>query len=325
MSLSHSQYQAIMRIYNERQYQDKHDQDKRREEIYGRFPRVRALEEEIAAQAAAHARRLLDGDAQAGERLKEKTAELRGQIDGILRENGYPADYMQMRYVCPLCGDTGYVDGKKCRCFVREQMNLLYAQSNIADVLRRENFSTFSFDVYDGSTVIPELDMTVSDYMRRVHGWCLRYVEEFPERHGSLLFTGGTGVGKTFLTNCIARELIDRCYSVIYLSANDLVDVFSGSKFHSDSEEDMKETYRHLLECDLLIIDDLGTELNNSFVSSQLFYCINERMVRRAGTIISTNLSVPMLRDVYSDRVSSRIISGYEIIPLYGEDIRTKR
>ena len=87
----------------------------------------------------------------------------------------------------------------------------------------------------------------------------------------------------------------------------------------------MKETYRHLLECDLLIIDDLGTELNNSFVSSQLFYCINERMVRRAGTIISTNLSVPMLRDVYSDRVSSRIISGYEIIPLYGEDIRTKR
>ena len=111
---------------------------------------------------------------------------------------------------------------------------------------------------------------------------------------------------------------------MIYLSSNDLFDVFSKNKFHHDTEEEMKDMYQYILDCDLLIIDDLGTELNNTFVSSQLFYCINERLLRKKSTIISTNLSMTMLRDTYSDRISSRIISQYSIIPLYGDDIRTK-
>lgn len=132
-------------------------------------------------------------------------------------------------------------------------------------------------------------------------------------------------MGKTFLTNCIAKELIDRCISVIYLSSNELFEIFSKYKFGRDSEEDVEESYRYILDCDMLIIDDLGTELNNSFVSSQLFYCINERIGRKKGTIISTNLSMGMLKDTYSDRVTSRIMSNYRVIPLYGADIRMKK
>lgn len=313
-----------MRIYNERQYQDKHDQDLRRVRVYEAVPEVKALEDEIASQAVRCARRLLDGDQASRLELKTQLDELRRRKKEILQAHGFSSDYMEMRYVCPTCQDTGYVDGRKCHCFMKEQMKMLYAQSNIEDVLKRENFSTFTFSVYDDETVIPELDMTVADYMKRVYGWCQEYVEQFDKKHGNLIFTGGTGVGKTFLTNCIAKELIDRYCSVIYLSANELVDVFSRNKFHYESEEDMRDMYQHLLDCDLLIIDDLGTELNNSFVSSQLFYCINERLVRGVGTIISTNLSTSMLRDAYSDRVSSRLISGYDIIPLYGEDIRTR-
>lgn len=324
MSLNNSQYNAIMRIYNQRQFQDKYEQDQRREEVYQKVPQIRQIEDEISSQAVRCARKLLDGDTNAKEELKQHIEDLREQKEVLLSAFGFPADYMEMHYACPECQDTGYVDGRKCRCFKKEEICLLYSQSNIEEVLLRENFDSFSYEYYDDRVVIPEIQMTVADYMRQVHTWCKEYVENFEKKGGNLIFTGSTGVGKTFLTNCIAKALIDQYQSVIYLSSNDLFDVFSKNKFHYDTEEEMKDMYQYILDCDLLIIDDLGTELNNTFVSSQLFYCINERLLRKKSTIISTNLSMTMLRDTYSDRISSRIISQYSIIPLYGDDIRTK-
>ena len=324
MSLNNSQYNAIMRIYNQRQFQDKYEQDQRREEVYQKVPQIRQIEDEISSQAVRCARKLLDGDTNAKEELKQHIEDLREQKEVLLSALGFPADYMEMHYACPECQDTGYVDGRKCRCFKKEEIRLLYSQSNIEEVLLRENFDSFSYEYYDDRVVIPEIQMTVADYMRQVHTWCKEYVENFEKKGGNLIFTGSTGVGKTFLTNCIAKALIDQYQSVIYLSSNDLFDVFSKNKFHYDTEEEMKDMYQYILDCDLLIIDDLGTELNNTFVSSQLFYCINERLLRKKSTIISTNLSMTMLRDTYSDRISSRIISQYSIIPLYGDDIRTK-
>ena len=324
MSLNNSQYNAIMRIYNQRQFQDKYEQDQRREEVYQKVPQIRQIEDEISSQAVRCARKLLDGDTNAKEELKQHIEDLREQKEVLLSAFGFPADYMEMHYACPECQDTGYVDGRKCRCFKKEEIRLLYSQSNIEEELLRENFDSFSYEYYDDRVVIPEIQMTVADYMRQVHTWCKEYVENFEKKGGNLIFTGSTGVGKTFLTNCIAKALIDQYQSVIYLSSNDLFDVFSKNKFHYDTEEEMKDMYQYILDCDLLIIDDLGTELNNTFVSSQLFYCINERLLRKKSTIISTNLSMTMLRDTYSDRISSRIISQYSIIPLYGDDIRTK-
>ena len=324
MSLNNSQYNAIMRIYNQRQFQDKYEQDQRREEVYQKVPQIRQIEDEISSQAVRCARKLLDGDTNAKEELKQHIEDLREQKEVLLSAFGFPADYMEMHYACPECQDTGYVDGRKCRCFKKEEIRLLYSQSNIEEVLLRENFDSFSYEYYDDRVVIPEIQMTVADYMRQVHTWCKEYVENFEKKGGNLIFTGSTGVGKTFLTNCIAKALIDQYQSVVYLSSNDLFDVFSKNKFHYDTEEEMKDMYQYILDCDLLIIDDLGTELNNTFVSSQLFYCINERLLRKKSTIISTNLSMTMLRDTYSDRISSRIISQYSIIPLYGDDIRTK-
>ena len=325
MALSNSQYNTIMRLYNERQFQNKYEQDRRVKEVYERLPQIRQIDEEVSTQAAACARRLLDGDTKARAALKQRLEDLREQKAALLEAGGYKPDYLEMHYHCPVCQDTGYVNGKKCRCFKKEEISLLYSQSNIQEVLKRENFSTFTFAYYDHKEVIPQIGMTVAAYMEQVYGWCREYVEGFETKGGNLIFTGSTGVGKTFLTNCIAKELIDRYQSVIYLSANDLFDIFSKNKFHYDTEEEMRDMYQYILDCDLLIIDDLGTELNNTFVSSQLFYCINERLIRKKGTIISTNLSMDMLRDTYSDRISSRIISQYSIIPLYGGDIRTKK
>ena len=281
MSLNNSQYNAIMRIYNQRQFQDKYEQDQRREEVYQKVPQIRQIEDEISSQAVRCARKLLDGDANAKEELKQHIEDLREQKEVLLSAFGFPADYMEIHYACPECQDTGYVDGRKCRCFKKEEIRLLYSQSNIEEVLLRENFDSFSYEYYDDRVVIPEIQMTVADYMRQVHTWCKEYVENFEKKGGNLIFTGSTGVGKTFLTNCIAKALIDQYQSVIYLSSNDLFDVFSKNKFHYDTEEEMKDMYQYILDCDLLIIDDLGTELNNTFVSSQLFYCINERLLRK--------------------------------------------
>lgn len=325
MALSNSQHQTIMRKYYQQQIDDKHQQDKRVDQVYHQIPQIPQLEDEIRTRSVQCAKRLLEGNLQQRDRLKEEIEDLREQKYLLLEANGFPKDYMEMKYACPDCQDTGYAQGKKCHCFKMEQMKLLYAQSNIDYILEKENFEKFSYDYFDHQQVVPEIQMTVADYMKMVVSWCKDFVEQFDSKGGNLLFTGSTGVGKTFLTNCIAKDLIDRYHSVIYLSASDLFDVFSKNKLYYETEEDMKDMYQHIIDCELLIIDDLGTELNNTFTSSQLFYCINERLLSRKSTIISTNLSIAKLRDSYSDRVSSRIISNYTVIPLYGEDIRTKK
>ena len=157
MSLNNSQYNAIMRIYNQRQFQDKYEQDQRREEVYQKVPQIRQIEDEISSQAVRCARKLLDGDTNAKEELKQHIEDLREQKEVLLSAFGFPADYMEMHYACPECQDTGYVDGRKCRCFKKEEIRLLYSQSNIEEVLLRENFDSFSYEYYDDRVVIPEI------------------------------------------------------------------------------------------------------------------------------------------------------------------------
>lgn len=325
MALTNSQYNTIMRDYEQQQLFNRRGQEARVKEVYARLPQVRRLDQEISTQAAACARQALEGDVQARARLKEITADLRRQKEKLLLEAGFPKDYMELRYRCPDCRDTGYADGRRCHCFEKARIGILYDQSNIRQVLEKENFSTLSWACYDNTRILPGLGMTQLDYMRRVVRQCREFAETYPRKGQNLLFTGTTGVGKTFLTNCIARTMIDRYCSVIYLSSQDLFEFLSRRHFVREADEDVEETCRHILDCDMLIIDDLGTEVNNTFVSSQLFYCVNERISREKGTIISTNLSLGMLRDTYSDRVTSRLMSHYTTIPLYGDDIRLKK
>lgn len=325
MALSNSQYDAIMRAYGQQQFKNRHEQENRITEVYKRLPVIRELDDTISTRAVDSARRLLEGDQEALKELRSEISDLREQKSVLLKSAGFPADYMEMQYRCPDCKDTGYAGGVKCHCFRQAEMKYLYAQSNIEAVVAVENFGTFSFEYFDDARVLPILNRTVRQYMGQVTETCRNFVEQFSKEHGNLLFTGPTGVGKTFLTNCIAKELIDQYYSVIYLSANDLFEVFSKNRFDYQDQEDMKGMYQYILDCDLLIIDDLGTELNNTFTSSELFYCINERLGSSKSTIISTNHPMNELRDRYTERVTSRLISQYTVIPLYGDDIRIRK
>lgn len=325
MALSNSQYQAVMRIYNQRQFQNKREQDARIQEIYEKIPQVEALTDEITASMAEAGRRMILGDPEGAAAFKREAAMLKEQKAMYLKKNGYPVDYMEMKYRCSDCRDTGYQDGKKCHCFKRMEIEILYDQSNIREVLSRENFDTLSMEYYDREHIDKKTGMTVLEYMTIVIGECKEYVERFGEEKGSILFTGSTGCGKTFLSNCIARELIQRGFSVVYLTATDMFDVLSESRFGNRDEEEAKDRAAYILDCDLLIIDDLGTELINTFTASQLFYCVNERLNRKKGTIISTNLALNRLQDEFTERVTSRIMSQYKIFPLLGDDLRFVR
>ena len=265
---------------------------------------------------------MLKGDPDRAAAMKQEAAQLKEQKALYMARNGYPADYLDMKYHCPLCRDTGRVDGQKCHCFKQMEIEILYDQSNIRDVLTRENFDTLTMEYYDREKIDPKTGMTVYEYMSMVIGECKAFVENFGSEKGSILFTGNTGCGKTFLSNCIARELIRRSYSVVYLTATDMFDILSESRFGSRDEDEAKDRAAYILECDLLIVDDLGTELINTFTASQLFYCINERLNRKKGTIISTNLALNRMQDEFTERVTSRIMSQYRILPLLGEDLR---
>ncbi|MCR4629207.1 ATP-binding protein [[Clostridium] aminophilum] len=325
MGLSNAQYEAIMRIYSQRQLKSRHDLNARKAEIAEKIPAIPQMNDEVSSCAAAAARKLLAGDQNAVTKLRAQIADLKEQKEVLLKSHGYPADYLEPRYHCPDCRDTGYIDNRKCHCFREQEINLLYEQSNIRTVLEKENFSTFSYDWFDDEKKDPRSGMTARENMARTVRICQEYIEDFRTRKGNLLFTGKTGLGKTFLSNCIARELIERYHSVVYLPASQMFDIFSRDRFSYDDDEDLRSRAEYLMECDLLIIDDLGTEMINTFTVSQLFTVINERLNRANGTIISTNLPVNEMRDVFTERVMSRIISAYQIIPFFGEDIRIRR
>ena len=212
---------------------------------------------------------------------------------------------------------------KKCHCFRKATVDLLYTQSNLQNILQKENFDNFSFAYYSGNYTDPKTGMSSIDSIKKAHAVAKEFVNQFGKDFRNLFFYGDTGIGKTFLSNCIAKELIDKSYSVIYLSTFELFDILAKSKFEKDEAADRMNHY--IFDCDLLIIDDLGTELVNSFTTSQLFLCLNERILRKKSTIISTNLSMTDLREVYSERIFSRITSNYTMLRLIGDDIRIKK
>lgn len=325
MNLKNSQYQAIMRQYDLRQMQHRHQQALRYEELCNKIPAYRQLENEIAAFYADRARAAVLGQTEQLHDMQQHILELQDHQKMLMTQAGYPADYLELTYTCPDCHDTGFIGDEKCHCFKQAMVDLLYRQSNIHEVLQRENFDTFDIRYYS-DVKNRNLGISPRENMQAVLSTCHDFIDHFDEQARNLLFYGDTGVGKTFLTNCVARELLNTSHTVIYLTAFHLVDILQNNTFGNDDMDDTDENmFHYILDCDLLIIDDLGTELNNAFVTSQLFLCINERLLARKSTIISTNLSLDELQNEYSERIFSRLISNYEIMLILGDDIRIKK
>lgn len=277
----------------------------------------------ISILAVQYGKKLLNGSEKAVSSLKKELSILRSSKEGLLKSFGFPGNYLDPIYDCPNCHDTGYIDNKKCQCFKKAVIELLYTQSNLKAVLEKENFSTFSLDFYSENHIDPKTKRSSRMIIQDALFVCKDFTQTFDSDFRNLFIYGDTGIGKTFLSNCIAKELMDKAFSVIYFSAPELFGTFAKSTFNKDAEAENMNHY--IYDCDLLIIDDLGTELTNSFVVSQFFSCINERLLREKSTIISTNLGLDALRDIYSERVFSRITSSYAMLKLTGDDIRIKK
>lgn len=322
MSLNNSQYDELIRTYDARQLKNQHELEQRIRHAYLKVPRLRDIDDAIASVSVSQARKMLDGDETALASLKEQLAAYRREREELLVRYEFPADYFEPTYTCKDCKDTGFIDGKRCHCFKQAAINLIYTQSNLKDILIRENFSTFSYDYYSDEDINPATGMSSLATAKNAVAKCHDFIDHFddPASFANLYFYGDTGIGKTFLSNCVAKELLDRGHSVIYFTAFQLFDILSKGVF--DKDEDAIATHQNIFTSDLLIIDDLGTELSNSFTTSQLFLCINERILRKKSTIISTNLGMNQIADIYSERVLSRISSNYTIIKLFGADIR---
>lgn len=323
MSLSNTQYNAIMRNYEARQLKNQQLVNQRIQSVYARLPRLLEIDEAISSLSVSRARRLLEGDESALCSLKEELKVLIQEKNSLLAEHGYPENYFEPPYECPDCKDTGYIGNRKCHCFKQAAIDLVYTQSNIKQILEEENFKHFSYDYYSETEVNPATGLTSLATARQAVSLCKDFIRNFDTSFGNLFFYGDTGIGKTFLSNCVAKELLDTGHSVIYFTAFELFHIFEKNVF--SKEDAAGEDYQNIFNCDLLIIDDLGTELSNSFTNSQLFLCLNERLLRQKSTIISTNLSLNRIVDTYSERTFSRISSNYTMIKLFGDDIRIRK
>jgi DNA replication protein DnaC len=295
---------------------------KRKNEIYEKLPRIKDIDRQIAASSLAAAKSRIKGTAVDKEALRLQKKQLAAEKTAILTSAGYPADYLSPICNCPICKDTGYVKGQMCSCLKQIMIDQLYRQSTIKDILSRENFDTFSLEYYskepDGThTHTPYVN--AGNILDRSKG----YVKNFNNEKKSILIYGDTGLGKTFITNCIAKALLDEGHTVLYLSSINLFEnILSEVIMNNGRDEDKRIIYDYIYNCELLIIDDLGTELASSFVQSQLFEIINTRNNKSLATVISTNLSMKQLQERYTERIMSRIVADYIVFNFYGDNIR---
>ncbi|MBQ8315077.1 MAG: ATP-binding protein [Lachnospiraceae bacterium] len=315
-------YHRLLRSYEDTRTRHLREQKERREQVYKLIPELDVLDRQIAEASVSAARAALEGNSGPLDRLADNNRLIAEQKQQLLQAAGYPVDYLELAYTCPDCKDTGFIGQEKCHCFKQSLTFALSKASTLSNQLEKENFDTFSFSYYDDITADSQLRLTPRENMRKIVADAKKFVADFETDRRSILIYGNTGVGKTFLTNCIARALLNTPHHVVYMTAHSLFEAFEAHRFDYTEQTDVNSLYQYIFQCDLLIIDDLGTELSNAFTNSMLYTCINERQLHGKSTVISTNLSLEQFRDRYSERIFSRITGSYTLWKLIGKDIR---
>lgn len=313
----------LMARARERLLKIKQDNEKLMEErlleVYTRVPELRSIDAQLRAlMSQVISASLKKGEAAKREidALSEKSLMLCGEKAESLVAAGFPANYLDDVYSCALCRDTGYTHkGAVCSCLMKlyEEEKAAYLSSIPGH--EGDSFSAFSLDYYQGAD---------REIMAMTLESCRSYALGFGEDSRNLLFRGGTGLGKTFLSGCVAKAVSDKGYSVVYETAGDAFAAFEDRKFSRDPAlaEAAGERVRRILDCQLLILDDLGTEMSTSFTHSALYNIVNSRLTSGKKTIISTNLSASEMAERYTPQVMSRIGGEYDTVPFRGRDIR---
>ncbi len=298
--------------------------DKYAAEIYKKYPRLEEIKKEINYAGFENAKKIMQNPKESkkyNEELKKKLSLLDDEKNRILRENNIPADFEKAKYKCEKCNDTGYVGNKKCECFKKRLISAAYEKSNLGNLIKEHSFESFSLDYYSTRKKPGEM-MSERENMADILEECKLFCRDFDKDEKNLLFIGKPGLGKTFLSNCIAKNILDRGYTVIYIRATSLFSSYEDYRFgRSTGGFDYDKFYN----ADLLIIDDLGTENITKSGVSFLFDLMNERLDRNKKIIINSNFTMNEISRTYSARITSRFYEHFRIMHFMGEDIRIQK
>lgn len=328
MGYSKDIYDEAFKILAKKRMTAEQKSQERKAVMYEACPRLAEIEQEMASTASYAARSVFAG-ANAQEtiaRLKTKNLALQEERKKILQSAQLPEDYLKPQYDCQQCKDEGYIDGRICSCMKKLLRQITYDRLNRSSPLSLSDFDAFSLDYYSDKLIVENTNYTHREFMSRVLTFCRQYACKFSKNSESLLFQGNPGLGKTHLSLAIAKEIIERSYGVIYMSVPILISKLETQHFGRGTiDEESDDLTNILAECDLLIMDDLGTEFVTPYSTAEIFNIINTRMLLSRPTIISTNLTLIGLQQTYNERTISRIIGNLKRFRFVGTDIRQQK
>lgn len=313
-------YQSeLMDIYEKIRTDENRKLSKRREEIKDKYPDIIELDNKIQKLCLKLSMSVLKGITNPKEldAIRDNITDLRAQKYETLVSKGYSPDYLNIHYNCKKCKDTGFIGIERCTCYKKNLVNLYYKDSELGEAVKINNFNYFNINLYPNHKLGDEKytpRKNIEDILQYITG---DYIKNFSSINTNLLFYGSSGTGKTFLSWCIAKELLDNGFLVVYKTADELLRSLKDIKFNNDTDLE-----NLLVNCDLLIIDDLGSEQITDFSSSELFTLINKKILKNKKMLISTNLTLPLISKRYSERISSRLIGEFKLFKFYSEDIR---
>jgi len=332
--LANSNLKQLLIEYDKKRDEAIRQAEKRKQSLYSQIPRLEEIDSEISLLTIRTSKTLLmQKDNSLLKDLNKKIDLLRKEKQNLLKKNQIEENFFLPQYECMNCKDTGYLENSNyissmCNCLKQKLFNIEYNKSNIYN-LASQNFDNFKINYYSDKADPDKYhsDLSPRENIKLIYDISQKFLENFENpNEKNLLFTGNTGLGKTFLSSCIANELIKKGKTVLYQTAPVMLDEIINYRFCKDSSQN--DFYEHLLNVDLLIIDDLGTECMNQMKFTELFNVLNTRLLNQSNkvtkTIISTNLSLQNLYSNYDERIVSRLVGYYDICYFFGDDIRFK-
>jgi len=316
-------YQAeILKIYDTLKDNEERALAKRRKEIEENLPQVLDIERQIgklSVEVSISAFKDIKNRDEYLNNLREKIRDLRVQKSELLFSHGYAINYLDMNYKCEKCKDTGFIGNSKCSCYKQNLVKIYYKNSDLNELTKDNNFDNFNIEYYSSRKASNEPE-SPRKTMEKIVTRSMSFIINFDSSNENFLFYGNSGTGKTFLSNCIAKELLDKGYLVVYRTAESLIQNLKTIRFSGDELlEDL------IVNCDLLIIDDLGTEQISDFSKTELFNLLNKKILKNKKMIVSTNCTLEEILQIYSERISSRLLGNFGLYKFFGDDIRIKK
>lgn len=324
----------LLSEYEQKRRKAQMDAELKVEQLYEKFPNLEKIDDEINKYAISKTKSILKGNDNTLE-YDNLIEDLKNKKTEFLKKNNINIDLFKPDYECKICNDTGYIQENNksimCHCLKQRLLNLSYNKSNLSDI-KNQNFDNFNLNLFSDEINLKKYKIKCSPRQNiiNIKNACKNFIDNFENLdEKNLFFCGNTGLGKTYMSNAIANEILKNGKTVLYQTAPVLLETVIDNKFNKYKNQNSDEFYKNVLTVDLLIIDDLGTENINSMTVSELFTILNTRILnlnnKPTKTIISTNLSIEQIFKIYEERIGSRIAGYYNIYQFVGEDLRLKR